>query len=326
MPPSFSCRVIPIQTKFYQDKRKIMETKTPDGLLIGVLKDPIDIRDFEYTASQSPVMLPKNIDLTSFVGEIENQLDTGSCVANSAVSALELIMHSKNIMVDLSRLFVYWNVREPYPELKGQDRGSYLRDGFKVINQLGVCNESDWEFTRENLNTKPSPEVYKKALSNKVLEYRRIYYKDVNAVKDALSKGYPVIISTAIGQTFMNLKGPWRQQQYGPINTWSNKLSGYHAMTIVGYDDSVNAFVVENSWSNQWGDNGLGKYPYLNLVRDGIDVWVCTKFEYQKTEIQPEPKPEPEVLTTEQFTKEEVTILKKVISLYQTLVSFFTRN
>lgn len=299
-----------------------------DNLIRGVLKDQPDGRDFEYISSQRPALLPKQVNLIPYVGEIENQLDTGSCVANASVSALELLMKKANKNVDLSRLFVYWNVREPYPELRGQDKGSYLRDGFKSINHYGVCDESNWEFTKENLNTKPSQNIYEKAKSNKVLEYRRIFHRDVNSVKDALSKGYPVIISTALGQKFMDLSGPWKNQRYGPVNSWSNKLVGYHALTIVGYDDSLNAFVVENSWSDQWGDSGLGKYPYLNLIRDGIDVWVCTKFEYQTAVIEPEPTPEPEPApepTPESkiFSEIEVKTLKKIIGFFNTLTTFF---
>ena len=37
-------------------------------------------------------------------------------------------------------------------------------------------------------------------------------------------------------------------------------------MTIVGYNDNNNSFIIANSWSNNWGDNGYFymDYEYFN--------------------------------------------------------------
>ncbi len=300
-------------------------------LLIGVRRDQVDTRDYKYTRARATSELPRKVDLRKYVGEIENQLDTGSCVANASVSALELIVASQGKNCDLSRLFVYWNVREPYSYLKGLDKGAYLRDGFKSINKQGVPDEKDWEFERKNLNVKPPKEVYEKAKQNRVVEYKRITKRDIKAIKDALASGYPVIFSTAIGKQFLDLQGELKTQKYGPVNNWSNKLVGYHAMVIVGYDDSMRSFIVENSWSDQWGDNGMCKFPYINITRDAIDLWVCTKFVYQREEIKPNNDTDADVDIDDlgednipnKFTEQEVNILKKMIKFYNVLVNFF---
>ncbi len=311
-------------------------------VLVGVMKDNLDERDFVYTKRVQLSSLPRKVDLIKWVGEIENQLDTGSCVANASVSALELMAARRGTPCDLSRLFVYWNIREPYTYLRGKDKGAYLRDGFKMINKLGVPSEDIWEFDLDLLNIKPTPEVYTKAKDNKVVEYKRISRKDIPAVKDALAAGYPVIISTAIGKQFLDLKGPIASQKYGPVNTWSNKLVGYHAITIVGYDDNLRSFTIENSWGDQWGDEGLGKFPYINLVRDGLDVWVCTNFKLGSTDIEPVVPIEPidpagpggpeedeennDIQNKNKFALTEVKILKKIIGLYRVISTFMAKN
>jgi hypothetical protein len=43
----------------------------------------------------------------------------------------------------------------------------------------------------------------------------------------------------------------------GPPN-----VSGWHAITIHGYDDSRGRLLFKNSWAWWWGDNGFGTIPY----------------------------------------------------------------
>jgi C1A family cysteine protease len=323
-----------------------LELAQSTDLLVGVYKDPTDKRDYKYEAVRTQEELPDKVFLREYVGEIEDQLNTGSCVANATVSALELFASRANRNLDLSRLFVYWNVRAPYSYLRGKDEGSYLRDGFKSVNKFGVPDEIDWNFDPAKVNTEPPNWVYTKAIHNRALEYRRISKSDIHSIKDAIANGYPVIISTALGSKFMNLTGPVEQQSYEPVNSWNNNLVGYHAVTIVGYDNDLRSFIIENSWGTTWGDQGLGIYPYLCMIRDGIDVWVCTRFEYDDEEIEPEPMPTPEPGSEsgsgssdegsksgsgeynldQHFNIEEVATLKKVILLYKDLEHFFDNH
>ncbi len=315
------------------EKQEEVQEEVQKGLIQGVIPDKIDDRDYMYRAKLAGDSLPASIDLRQHAGEVENQLDTGSCVANAACSALELMTQRSGKATDLSRLFVYWNVREPYSNLRGKDVGSYLRDAFKSINKLGVPDESEWDFDSSKVNVKPGDEVYTSASANKVLEYRRIYRKDLSSIKDALRKGYPVIFSAGLGSQFLNLSGNLADHKYGPINPWSNKLIGYHAMNIVGYDDNLKAFIVENSWSDQWGDSGYCKFSYLAFVRDSIDVWVCTNFEYNGVPIEPEPQepepqePEPQEPEPQEpsFDKDEIQGIKQLLELYKLIKTFFNK-
>jgi len=192
---------------------------------------------------------------------------------------------------DLSRLFVYWNLREPYENLKGKDKGSYLRDGFKMVNKFGVPSEQYYKFKPENVNTKPGDEIYKLAKDNKAITYKRV--NTIEDIKNELVQNNPITFSTAIGEMFYYLQGPLKDQKYKAVNKSSNKLVGYHAMLIVGYDDTLNSFIVENSWSDLWGDQGFCRIPYATFFADSMDAWVCTRFATDLLSTEPEEK-EPE--------------------------------
>jgi hypothetical protein len=57
-----------------------------------------------------------------------------------------------------------------------------------------------------------------------------------------------------------------------------------HAVTLIGWDDKLNAFLVKNSWGTEWGDTcGFGKergYMWIAYGSNGIGsnaVWVSAK-------------------------------------------------
>ena len=218
-----------------------------------VLKDSIDDRDYIY----DPVIttpLPENIDLRLHAGEIENQLKTGSCVGNAAVSALEILLTKAKDFKDLSRLFLYYNIREPYEHLKFEDQGAYLRDAFKSVYNKGICLETTWPFVQEKVLDKPNDKSYDEALLRKVTKYERVVGQGQGILNNAykiqvpLAKGYPVIIGMRLGKTFFSISGDLESHDYKGVN---NDQIGGHAMCIVGYDNDLQAFIVENSWGSE---------------------------------------------------------------------------
>ncbi len=276
--------------------------------LTGLLKDEKDERDYIFSSDRT--VLPSKANLLDFAREIENQTTLGSCVANATCSALELMGTREKININLSRLFVYYNVREPYPGLHNQDRGAYLRDGFKTCKNQGVCTEETWDYIESKVHTKPSSDAYREALQNKVIEYRRVEVYG-NDIKKAIIDGFPVTIGIMLGRSFGYIRGTIESHNYQKIGP-GNETWGGHAMLVVGYDDELNggSFIIENSWSSSWGDRGFCAIKYSVLEADGLDAWVCSEFEtgigkvepkpvepeepVEPKPVEPEPKPEPE--------------------------------
>jgi hypothetical protein len=246
--------------------------------LNGYRKDKDDERDFVF---KSPVFnLPSKVDFRPWKREIENQGATGSCVANATCSALEMMAKKDGIDINLSRLFVYFEAREPYPDLRGKDGGTYMREGMKACNKFGAPDEKYWEFDESKVNDKPSEVAYEKAPLNKVLRYERVDTNSLNSMKAVLANGNPFIIGMYLFEEFFYLTGDLYRHNYrGSFG--GSAYAGGHAMNVIGYDDSMNggSFILENSWSERWGDNGLCAIPYDVFLKDSADGWVCTNYE-----------------------------------------------
>ena len=233
---------------------------------------PEDDRDYPYV----PVAAyPVNFQMRGLVGDVEDQKSTGSCTANSVVSACEIHLQKAGTFRHLSRLFNYYVTRELEGRL-GQS-GAVLRNAVKQAAKLGLPNEDVWAYDESKVDTAPSPAVYAQAQMHKVLRYERIQgatdTETVHAIKSALSEGYPVVFGMPVTQQWLNMLGG--DTSYRGV-TDKDPAVGAHAMTLIGY--SLDFFVVENSWGAGWGDAGLGYIP-VTQVGSFFEAWVIRGFD-----------------------------------------------
>jgi hypothetical protein len=93
---------------------------------------------------------------------------------------------------------------------------------------------------------------------------------DIKEVKNQVNAGYPVVIGTAVDQGFQAGK-----RNGGSDYVWKSSQGngiGGHAMLVVGFDDSKNAFKIMNSWGTNWGNDGFCwlDYTYFtHAVKEG---------------------------------------------------------
>lgn len=83
----------------------------------------------------------------------------------------------------------------------------------------------------------------------------------VNKAKNALADGNIVLIGMGVSSSFqsgVNENGEWIKSDL----SWENEPMGGHAMCVIGYDDNRlgGTFELQNSWGQDWGDNG---YVYV---------------------------------------------------------------
>lgn len=243
---------------------------------------PDDDRDYPYV----PVAgYPANCQMRDLVGDIEDQGAAGSCTANSTVSACELLLQRAGNHRHLSRLFNYYVTRELEGRL-GQS-GAVLRNAVKQAAKLGLPDEDVWAYNENMVDTAPPPHVYAQAIQHRVLRYERIQNgtdaEVVRAIKSAISEGFPVVFGMPVTQQWMNMRGG--DTSYRGV-TDKDPQVGAHAMTIIGY--SFSHFIVENSWSKEWGDTGLGYIP-CELVGSFFEAWVIRGFDAEQVAPMPAP-------------------------------------
>lgn len=98
--------------------------------------------------------------------------------------------------------------------------------------------------------------------------------REINLMKQALAQGHPVVFGMNMvrlvpGKDAAALQGYQKGDIYrGSLGNHHGKLDMGHEMVMVGYDDSQQAFLVQNSWGKDWGDNGFAWISYDAVKAD----------------------------------------------------------
>ena len=81
--------------------------------------------------------------------------------------------------------------------------------------------------------------------------------------------------------------------EVGSSGYWYPKYSpgGGHAMTVVGYDDTLNggSFRIVNSWGYQWGDNGYAWIRYSDFKKFcsmAMFTWITPNIQSEMKQIK----------------------------------------
>jgi len=240
--------------------------------LRGWIPDLPDHRDFLYAELRpSGLRLPKSVNLQSGMSPVEDQGRIGSCTANALAGALEFLeLKNGQPLVDLSRLFIYYNERA-IEHTVSSDSGAMIRDGIKSLVSQGVCPEEKWPYVVSAFTKKPSAGCYAAAKKHTIRSYHRIV--SLNDMRACLAEGYPFVFGFSVYENFesaavaktgvLNMPKPHERQMGG------------HAVCAVGYDDKAKRVLVRNSWGPKWGQKGHFTMPYDYIASSDLadDFW-----------------------------------------------------
>ncbi|OPH58657.1 xylellain [Paenibacillus ferrarius] len=244
-----------------------------------VKRDQRDFRDYFYRSVNyvHETQLPRNVDLRNKLSPVVNQGQLGSCTSNAIVSGLReyWLRQETNSDRRLSRLFHYWHERK----LEGtvnRDSGATVRDGMKVLHQIGVCPETEWPYRINQYKLKPNEEAEQSAGAYRIQGYHRIH--DLAGIKAALADGQPVVFGIWVYESFEGAAAAKTGKIPYP-NRKKEQLLGGHALLAVGYKDGKKkgqgVIIVRNSWGKAWGARGYGYLPYSFFKNNGLtfDYW-----------------------------------------------------
>lgn len=212
--------------------------------------------------------LPVKVDLSSYCPEVRNQGDIFSCVGwavgYGAMTIRRAIREGWTNRAKItenaySALFIFNQIRQ------GSCRqGSRLSDAMELLQRSGDCPASVFDFNVEDCERQPAPAIVDLARRDTISDYLTLFGRQDDAktkiwkVKRALAQREPVIIGMEIRQNFYQLN----QARFWWPDLGNTNPAGGHAMTVVGYDDQVQAFLIFNSWGTNWGDKGYIRIKY----------------------------------------------------------------
>lgn len=141
----------------------------------------------------------------------------------------------------------------------GKDQGSTMSDALDLLVDRGCDFKDNFPYSSSGYTTKPDAA----SMSNSV-HYKSYYWKLLLKatwdVKSALTSSQVVIFSIPVHPDLDNLNAT------NPVyDDFSDTNRGNHAICIVGYDDSKQAFKFINSWGTNWGLSGYGWIAYSKI-------------------------------------------------------------
>ncbi len=246
--------------------------------IFNVKRSPADERDFVFepkrnaARSKAVLVLPDAVDLTAKLGiKPYNQYDMGSCTANAMAAAIQFLQKLEKQPKNMpSRLFTYFISREIGGTVN-EDGGAYIRDVVKATNKQGFIFEKQWTYTRKNLFTRPSEELFQDATTRRIDRYERIEDGNVAKMMSCLAEGFPFIFGMVVFNRPFEIA---RVTGAMPMPTKKDENIGGHAVLCIGYDAKRKAFKVRNSYGQSWGDKGHFWLPF-DFADNANLMWDC---------------------------------------------------
>jgi len=219
------------------------------------------------------------IDWRSFCSQIRDQGSCGSCTAFGTISTWEAVIRIQakdaSLGIDLSESDLF------------SCSGGTCEEGNTVENVLnralyGVCLESCLPYRPVD---RPCGEGRCREwwkTGKKLKQWLSV--NDPKEMKSLLDRG-PLAGTMAVHQSFFN----YVDGVYHSLGV-TDPVVGYHMIAIVGYDDSLSAWLIRNSWGTGWGMKG---YCWIRYGDSMIDEEMYSLEPDGPIEPEPEPEPSP---------------------------------
>jgi C1A family cysteine protease len=230
--------------------------------------------------------LPEAVDLRKWCPPVEDQGQLGSCTANAGAGMVEYFERKAfGKHIDASRLFLYKATRALMQETG--DTGAYLRTTMGALALFGVPPEEYWPYDIKKFDDEPPTFCYAFAQNYQSLKYVRLDPAN-KAGKDVLSQikaGLAASLPAMFGFTVYSSISQADKDGKIPYPSKGERIEGGHAIVAVGYDDrmkikneadgktTTGAFLIRNSWSTAWGDQGYGWLPYEYVLKGLAEDW-----------------------------------------------------
>jgi hypothetical protein len=209
--------------------------------------------------NNSPVERPPKVDLSEQLPAPGDQGDLETCAVWAAAYMLRTFEWHSETGVPIERLHPF-SPAFVYHELNHRnDSAVSLYDALYILKVVGTVSSDEMGYDKRSFTYPPSRRTIRDAARYRIYNYLLLENIGdiVLRVKDALIKRHPVAIAARVPRGFPSLRGVKVKLSTVPEN------SVWHALVVVGYDETEQAFRVINSYGEDWG---LGGYAWISYV------------------------------------------------------------
>jgi C1A family cysteine protease len=241
--------------------------------MLGLDRDLSSAIEFQNSHAAVQADLPvvtdwRNKDGINWVTPVLDQANCGSCVAFASIATLEtqyrIASGFSNLNVKLSPQYLFscgggycdwgWQPQEAaqFLQARGTPDEACMPYTSGATGQDVACNAACPNSTSRMVK-----------IASYATPSRGVM--DLSSVKAALQKG-PLVTTLEVYADFMAYGGGVYKHETG-------EMLGGHAVSIIGYDDAKQAYIVRNSWGETWGEKGFGFVSYEDVSGVGSETW-----------------------------------------------------
>ncbi|HMI62071.1 MAG TPA: C1 family peptidase [Puia sp.] len=225
--------------------------------------------------------LPEAVNLQKYAPAVGDQGHQGSCVAWSSAYGARTIAEAARTGQDPNTL--KYSPSFLYNQIGLENcQGSYIEKAMEFMTKSGSVPYTQFPYDDQDCSRQPDQQLLNLARQYKMRGFNRLTPGDRNnvidlhAIKENISQGAPVVIGMMVGGSYMQ---PMFGQDVWAPTAEDRQMMGFggHAQCVVGYDDRKygGAFLIMNSWSSKWGNNGFAwvRYPdFKYFVREAYGL------------------------------------------------------
>jgi hypothetical protein len=224
----------------------------------GALEDtPEDLAGSQMPPPPPPPPLPAAVDLASLLPPPGNQGGQGSCVGWATAYAAQSFNEMDEWGWSGNQKRYQFSPAWIYNQINGgNDNGSKVSTALKLIVSSGLDSLQFFPYSSADFTTQPSSSSMTRATRFKAASWNSVNTSPVN-LKSVLASGKVIVVRFDVYPDFsgMNAANP-------VYDSTAGARRGGHAVALVGYDDSMNAFKLINSWGTGWAAGGYGWIDY----------------------------------------------------------------